>query len=196
MFARVKILVGALRSRLLQLRSRITGTAPSTSTAVGLDGNGNSDFNSNSNFNTDCHVAFATLSVREQSAVKSYLASVAEVLSLLSGIQLRGRAVDHDLVLSNFAKHEADYVSSGFMPFIPGALKASGLTSLEPEAIDRSRLVRRSAGENYACFAQAMRLQVARLLRSGQVLQLDSSVAQQRLNDLCDAARADQSERP
>jgi len=196
MFARIKILAAALRSRLFQMRCRTTGTALSSSNAVGLDGNGNSDFNSNSNINTDCHVAFSTLSVGEQLAVKSYLASVAELLGLLNGIQLRGRAVDHDLVLRNFAKHEADYVSSGFIPFIPGALKASGLTSLEPEAIDRSRLVRRSAGENYACFAQAMRQQVARLLRSGKVLQLDSSVAQQRLKDLCDAARSDQSERP
>lgn len=196
MFARIKTLASAFRSRLFQMRCRTTGSARSSSNAVGLDSNGNSDFNSNSNFNTDCHVAFATLSVREQLAVKSYLASVAELLGLLNGIQLRGRAVDHDLVLRNFAKHEADYVSSGFIPFIPGALKASGLTSLEPEAIDRSRLVRRSAGENYACFAQAMRQQVARLLRSGKVLQLDSSVAQQRLKDLCDAARSDQSERP
>ncbi len=192
MFARIKILAAALRSRFFQMRGSTTGPAPSSSNAVGLDFH----LNSNSNLSTDCHVAFASLSVRDQLAVKSYLASVAELLSLLNSIQLRGRAVDHDLVLRNFAKHEADYVSSGFMPFIPGALKASGLTSLEPEAIDRSGLVRRSAGENYACFAQAMRLQVARLLRSGQVLQLDSSVAQQRLNDLCDAARADQSERP
>lgn len=187
MFARIKILAVALRSRFFQMRCRAAGPASSSSNAVGLDSNGNSDFK---------HVAFATLSVREQLAVKSYLASVAELLGLLNGIQLRGRAVDHDLVLRNFAKHEADYVSSGFIPFIPGALKASGLTSLEPEAIDRSRLVRRSAGENYACFAQAMRQQVARLLRSGQVLQLDSSVAQQRLKDLCDAARSNQTERP
>ncbi len=191
MFARVKILVGALRSRLLQMHGRTTATAPSSPNAVGLDFH----LSSSSNVSTDCHVAFTSLSVPDQLAVKSYLASVAELLGLLKSIQLRGRAVDHDLVLRNFAKHEADYVSSGFMPIIPGALKASGLTSLEPEAIDRSGLVRRSAGENYACFAQAMRLQVARLLRSGQVLQLDSSVAQQRLNDLCDAARSEQSDR-
>jgi len=192
MFARVKIFVGALRSRLLRLQCRNPSTVPSSSNTVGLDFHPNS----NSNFSTDCHVTFASLSVRDQLAVKSYLASVAELLGLLNSIQRRGRAVDHDLVLRNFAKYEADYVSSGFMPFIPGALKASGLTSLESEAIDRSRLVRRSAGENYACFAQAMRQQVARLLRSGQVLELDSSVAQQRLKDLCDAARSEQSERP
>ena len=190
MFARVKIFVGALRSRLLRLQCGNPSTVPSSSNAVGLDFHPNS----NSNVSTDCHVTLASLSVRDQLAVKSYLASVAELLGLLNSIQRRGRAVDHDLVLRNFAKYEADYVSSGFMPFIPGALKASGLTSLEPEAIDRSGLVRRNAGENYACFAQAMRQQVARLLRSGQVLELDSSVAQQRLKDLCDAARSEQSD--
>lgn len=174
MFAKVKLIASALRRRLYLVHRGGRDQLPS---------------------DPNC-LPFASLSRQEQFVVTQYLISVAELASLMNGIQSRGRAVDHDVVLANFAKGEADYVSSGFMPFMPGALKAAGLTSLEPQAIDRSLLVRRSTGENHACFAHAMRQQVERLLRSGQVLQLDSRVAEQRLKDLCEASRADLSGLP
>ena len=174
MFAKIKLIASALRRRLFLVHRGDSNQSPT---------------------DPNC-LPFASLSRQEQFVVTQYLISVAELVGLLNCMQSSGRAVDHDLVLANFAKGEAAYVVAGFMPFMPGALKASGLTSLEPQAIDRSLLVRRSTGENYACFASAMRQQVERLLRSGKVIKLDSRVAQQRLNDLCDASQPDRSDRP
>lgn len=174
MFAKVKLIASALRRRLFLMHRGESSLLPS-------------DFN--------C-LPFASLSRQEQFVVTQYLISVAELVGLLNGIQSRGRAVDHDLVLANFAKCESAYVAAGFMPFMPGALKASALTSLEPQAIDRSLLVRRSTGDNHACFAVVMRQQVERLLRSGKVIKLDSRVAEQRLKELCDSSRGYRSDLP
>lgn len=174
MFAKVKLIASALRRRLFLVHREDSNQLPS---------------------DPNC-LPFASLSRQEQFVVTQYLISVSELVGLLNCMQSRGRAVDHDLVLANFAKGEADYVSFGFMPFMPGALKASGLTSLEPQAIDRSLLVRRSAGDNHACFAAVMRQQVERLLRSGKVIKLDSRVAEQRLKELCETSRGDLADRP
>ena len=174
MIAKVKLIASALRRRLFLVHREDSNQLPS---------------------DPNC-LPFASLSRQEQFVVTQYLISVSELVGLLNCIQSRGRAVDHDLVLSNFAKGEADYVSFGFMPFMPGALKASGLTSLEPQAIDRSLLVRRSAGDNHACFAAVMRQQVERLLRSGKVIKLDSRVAEQRLKELCEGSLGDLADRP
>lgn len=174
MFAKVKLIANALRRRLFLVHRGGHNQLPTDSNCL----------------------PFASLSRQEQFVVTQYLISVSELVGLVNGIQSRGRAVDHDVVLANFAKGEAAYVLAGFVPFMPGAIKASGLTSLEPQAIDRSLLVRRSTGENHACFAAAMRQQVERLLRSGKVIKLDSRVAEQRLKDLCEASRADRSGLP
>jgi hypothetical protein len=174
MFAKVKLIASALRRRLFLVHREDSNQLPT-----------------DPNF-----LPFASLSRQEQFVVTQYLISVSELVGLVNGIQSRGRAVDHDVVLANFAKGEAAYVLAGFVPFMPGAIKASGLSSLEPQAIDRSLLVRRSTGDNHACFAAAMRQQVERLLRSGKVIKLDSWVAEQRLKELCDASRGDQSDWP
>ncbi|MBP9093038.1 hypothetical protein KBI23_18580 [bacterium] len=171
MFAKVKLIVSALRRRLFLMHRGDSSPLPT---------------------DPNC-LPFASLSRQEQFVVTQYLISVSELVSLVNCIQSRGRAVDHDLVLANFAKGEAAYVAAGFMPFMPGAIMASGLTSLEPQAIDRSLLLRRSTGDNYACFAAVMRQQVERLLRSGKVIKLDSQVAERRLKELCEASRPDNS---
>ncbi|CAN5231429.1 hypothetical protein BH11CYA1_BH11CYA1_35700 [soil metagenome] len=184
MFTRINSIAKALRRH---LSSVIRGNA----VAFPPSSNDHSP-DASSTANAGDYVPFANLSRHEQAIVTRYLISVAEILGLLDCIQHRGRAVDHHSVLSNFGSCEAQYISAGFMPFIPGALKASGLSSLEPRSIDCSRLVRRSSGDNHACFAQAIRQQVERSLRSGKVIQLDSRALELRMQELCAASRADQ----
>ena len=193
MFARINSIASAIRRRLsFVLRGNATAF-PATSSSNSANSHLPISHSANCGEATD-YEPFATLSRQEQAVVTRYLIAVSEMLGLLDCIQHRGRAVDHPAVLRNFATSEADFVRAGFMPFIPGALKASQLSSLEPQSIDRSRLVRRRVTDNHVCFAQAMRLQVERLLRSGKVIQLDSKAAEERLRELCAASRADQND--
>ena len=103
MFAKVKLIASALRRRLFLVHREDSNQLPT-----------------DPNF-----LPFASLSRQEQFVVTQYLISVSELVGLVNGIQSRGRAVDHDVVLANFAKGEAAYVLAGFVPFMPGAIKAS-----------------------------------------------------------------------
>lgn len=120
---------------------------------------------------------FAYLTDSEQEIVRAYVAASAEFLSLLNSISKRRRAVDPEQVLSRYELCEKSYIAAGFVPFMPGAINAVGLSSMEPEALDKSRLIKRHQGQTIAIghLAPVLKRRVLRQLVEEQVQVLDSS---------------------
>ncbi|MBX9940920.1 MAG: hypothetical protein K2Y32_16790 [Candidatus Obscuribacterales bacterium] len=120
---------------------------------------------------------FASLAGSEQEIVRAYFAASAELLSILNSISKRRRAVDPEQVLSRYELCEKSYIAAGFVPFMPGAINAVGLSSMEAEALDKSRLIKRHQGQTIAIshLAPVLKRRVLRQLVEEQVQVLDSS---------------------
>jgi hypothetical protein len=120
---------------------------------------------------------FASLTGGEQTIVRDYFAASAELLSLLNSISKRRRAVDPQQVLSRYEICEKAYIAAGFVPFMPGAINAVGLCSMEADMLDKSRLIQRHQGQNIAIshLAPVLKRRVLRQLVEEQVHVLDSS---------------------
>lgn len=130
---------------------------------------------------------FLALPAHEQTIAVQYLIASSKMQSCLDGILIRKRAVDHPEVLSAFDQAETAYVGAGFAPFLPSSLRGR-LTSTEPDAIQRSGLVRKAVESERQLFvtryAPGIRSRITQLLARGDVSFLDTAAAERRYQEI------------
>jgi hypothetical protein len=130
---------------------------------------------------------FAALAADEQRIAVQYLIASAKMQSCLDGILIRKRAVDHQEALSAYDQAETAYVSAGFAPFLPSSLRGR-LASTEPDAIQRSGLVRKADESERLVFvtryAPGIRSRITQLLARGDVSFLDTAAAERRFQEI------------
>jgi hypothetical protein len=124
--------------------------------------------------NTTDNVDFELLSGPSQETVRKYFYATARLMQLINCIRQMRRAIDVDVVLSEFRQAEREYVWAGFRTIYPPSIQR--LKEFKPADLARFQMLTRlEDDESPVMYSPAMDRHVTKLMMQYRAQELDSS---------------------
>lgn len=123
---------------------------------------------------TTGNVDFERLSAPNQDTVRRYFYAASRLMQMISSIRHMHRAMDVDMVRSEFRQAEREFVWAGFRPIFPPSVQR--LTEFKPADLARFQMLTRlDTDEKPVMYSPAMDRHVTKLMMQYHAHALDSS---------------------